>query len=105
MLHVIAIDVGGVEDESQLHALLARELEFPSFYGRNWDAFWDVVSGLVEIPDHLLFVGWAHLCEVLPRGAATLTAVLRRYRSEFDPDLRVEVDSGSPSGELWDTIL
>ncbi|MFE9574497.1 barstar family protein [Streptomyces sp. NPDC006692] len=31
---------------------LEREFDFPYFYGRNWDAFWDAVTGLVEIPDH-----------------------------------------------------
>ncbi|MFC5911703.1 barstar family protein [Streptacidiphilus monticola] len=89
MSDVITIDVGLVEDERQLHELLARELGFPSFYGRNWDAFWDAVTGLVEIPSHLRCVGWAHLVESVPRGAA-------RLASHLDESPRVPARSEKP---------
>ncbi|MFG2817867.1 barstar family protein [Kitasatospora sp. NPDC048365] len=97
MSDVITIDVGLVEDERQLHELLGRELDFPSFYGRNWDAFWDAVTGLVEIPSHLRFIGWARLLENVPRGAAMLASQLDRYRREYRPDLRVEFDGPASS--------
>ncbi|MFD9128992.1 barstar family protein [Kitasatospora sp. NPDC059571] len=92
MSDLITIDVSSAEDEYQLHDLLARELDFPSFYGRNWDAFWDTVTGLVEIPGHLRFVGWVHLSESVPRGAAMLASQLDEYRREYRPDLKVEFD-------------
>ncbi|MFC1435524.1 barstar family protein [Streptacidiphilus sp. N1-3] len=34
---MITIDVGAVSSERELHELLARELDFPSFYGRHAD--------------------------------------------------------------------
>ncbi|WP_159400280.1 barstar family protein [Streptomyces sp. XY431] len=44
------IDVGAVLDDRDLHATLQRELGLPSFYGGNWNAFRDAVTGLVVLP-------------------------------------------------------
>ncbi|WP_392750206.1 barstar family protein [Streptomyces sp. LN590] len=103
---MITIDVGSVEDERQLHELLARELGFPSFYGRNWDAFWDAVTGLAEIPGRLRLVGWAHLSESVPRGAAMLAYQLDQYRCEYRPDLKVEFDGLAGSETCaWESLI
>lgn len=75
------IDVGEVTDECGLHLLLKRELGFPDFYGKNWNAFWDAITGLVLIPSHLRFVGWDRLSERVPRGAAALRDELDRFRA------------------------
>ncbi|WP_405554065.1 barstar family protein [Streptomyces sp. NBC_01171] len=48
---MIALEVSGLPDERALHLLLQRELGFPDFYGKNWGAFWDAITGLVWIPD------------------------------------------------------
>jgi RNAse (barnase) inhibitor barstar len=82
---LITIDVSGVLDERGLHAVLAQSLHFPSFYGMNWAAFWDAITGLVEIPTHLRFVGWEALVERVPRGATMLQQALERYRNQYRP--------------------
>ncbi|MGW0872440.1 barstar family protein [Streptomyces sp. NPDC002740] len=82
---MVSIDVGGVADERMLHLLLKRELGFPDFYGMNWDAFWDSIAGLVQIPDHLRFLGWDHLVVAVPRGATKLREALDRYRDTYRP--------------------
>ncbi|MEU1080442.1 hypothetical protein ABZ368_09360 [Streptomyces sp. NPDC005908] len=38
----------------------------------NRDAFWDAITGLVKIPDHVRFIGWDRLTATAPRGATTL---------------------------------
>lgn len=40
----IEIDVTTVQSEGELHRLLKQKLDFPAYYGENWDAFWDLVS-------------------------------------------------------------
>ncbi|GAA1353708.1 barstar family protein [Streptomyces beijiangensis] len=80
---MITIDVRTATDERELHALLKRELGFPAFYGMNWDAFWDAVTGLVEIPEGIRFTGWEHLAERVPRGADMLRRSLDDYRDQY----------------------
>ncbi|WP_237551140.1 barstar family protein [Streptomyces sp. SID5614] len=89
-LHQAAVDVASVASEDELHRLLQREFDFPDFYGRNWAAFWDVVSGLVFIREHVRFVGWKSLAEHVADGAMMLTDCLDRYRDRYRPGLRVE---------------
>ncbi|MFI9202892.1 CPCC family cysteine-rich protein [Streptomyces sp. NPDC053048] len=73
------IDVGSVRGERDLHEVLKRELGFPSFYGMNWAAFWDAITGLIEMPKELRFVHWAELELREPLAAAALRDQLTRY--------------------------
>ncbi|MEU5438750.1 barstar family protein [Streptomyces sp. NPDC020719] len=87
---MLTIDVSFVTSEDELHGLLKREFDFPYFYGRNWDAFWDAVTGLVRIPDQVRFVGWVSLLEHVPSGGESLRRQLDGYRDQYRPDLLVE---------------
>ncbi|MFG2695789.1 barstar family protein [Kitasatospora sp. NPDC048407] len=68
----MVIDLGSVCNERDLHALVKRELGFPAFYGMNWDAFWDAITGLIEMPDELRFAYWAELELRVPQAASAL---------------------------------
>lgn len=56
----------------------------------NWDAFWDAITGLVEMPGHVRFLGWDSLTEHLPHEAGLLRAALDRYRNQYRPELMAE---------------
>ncbi|MFF2541747.1 CPCC family cysteine-rich protein [Kitasatospora sp. NPDC058063] len=77
--HRITVDVGSVRRENDLHTVLKRELRLPAFYGMNWAAFWDSITGLVAMPAELRFVGWAELERELPWAAQALRGELARY--------------------------
>ncbi|MCX5079480.1 barstar family protein [Streptomyces sp. NPDC001940] len=87
---MITIDVSEVSGERSLHLLLMRELNFPEFYGMNWDAFWDAVTGLVSIPDHVRFLGWDQLAVGVPLGAAMLRRALDDYQATYRPEFLAE---------------
>ncbi|MES4828573.1 barstar family protein [Streptomyces anthocyanicus] len=87
---MVTINVSRVADEGALHLLLKQELGFPDFYGMNWDAFRDAITGLVEVPDRLRFVGWDQLSERVPRGAIMLRQALHDYQAPYRPQLVVE---------------
>jgi ribonuclease inhibitor len=90
MNKTIRIDVSRVTNQLELHTLRADSLLFPSFYGRNWDAFWDAITGLVEMPDVLELEGIDHLERNLPHEAAQLIACLRDLGEKF-PEIRCVV--------------
>lgn len=85
-MFLISINVGGITSTKDLHKLLKKELNFPDFYGMNWDAFWDSITGLVEMPEQLEIKGWENLRKVLNYDAEMLLKCLNEYNEQ--PDLK-----------------
>jgi ribonuclease inhibitor len=80
---VVEIDLSAVTTAGELHSTLARALDFPSFYGRNWDAFWDAITGLVEMPRRLRLVGWSGLAARLPEDARLMRECLDGMATQY----------------------
>ncbi|MGH1145791.1 barstar family protein [Bacillus pseudomycoides] len=76
------IDLTGVTNNRDLHLLFKEKLVFPDFYGENWDAFWDAITGLIEMPSELVFQGWSNFNKNLPSDAAMLKEILDEYNKE-----------------------
>lgn len=80
---VITVDLSAVTSSRQLHLTLRDALGFPDWYGCNWDAFWDAISGLVSLPFHIQFVGWPVLCQRLPEDARLMKECLARMTVQY----------------------
>lgn len=50
------IDFYDIEDSADVYDGLEKELDLPSFFGRNQDALYDVITGYIELPLELEFV-------------------------------------------------
>jgi ribonuclease inhibitor len=72
----VEIDLRGVQSSANLHEMLRDALGFPSWYGCNWDAFWDSITGLVEMPETLRLLGWSVLQQRLPRDTELMRSCL-----------------------------
>ncbi|GAA3495374.1 hypothetical protein GCM10019016_024740 [Streptomyces prasinosporus] len=75
----LVIDLTEVCNAEDLHRLLQCELRFPDFHGRNWNALWDAITGLVDLPHELTFTRWAAFSAALPTEAHTLRRLLGDY--------------------------
>ena len=89
----IEIDLATVGSATQLHESLRDSLSFPGWYGCNWDAFWDAITGLVEMPERLSFRGWPVFEERFPREAIQLKACLTEMSEKY-PTSASEVSYG-----------
>jgi ribonuclease inhibitor len=81
----IDIELRSVQTSQELHRLLQASLGFPSWYGCNWDAFWDSIAGLVTMPRTLRLSGWEELEAKLPRDAHHLRQCLQEMVEKY-PD-------------------
>lgn len=52
----VYIDFSIIDDYDEFYAQLKEKLELPEYFGDNLDAFYDVLSGDLEMPLHLEFV-------------------------------------------------
>lgn len=77
------IDLSQVTSTAELHLVLRDALGFPYWYGCNWDAFWDAITGLVEMPEQLHISGLPALSRRLPRDAQLLLQCLERMKVQY----------------------
>ncbi len=81
-VEVIEIDISDVSTSKQLHAILKRELSLPDFYGMNWDAFWDAITGLVEMPEKLIINGWENAVKNIPEDAEIMKKLFKKLNEK-----------------------
>lgn len=86
------LDLRQVHTKHDLHNLLASELDFPDWYGNNWDAFWDVIRDidLVTLPKRLILLGFKELSEKLPKDTEVLQKCFADLKQEY-PSIVCEV--------------
>lgn len=79
----VTIDLSDVASPLELQQRLSTSLEFPGWCGKNWDAFWDAITGLVDMPHQLRLMGWQTLENRLPLDAELLRACLEKMQKEL----------------------
>ena len=51
------IDFSNVEYYLEMHKVIQEALDFPDYYGCNWDAFWDCLTDMAGRPVHIEIYG------------------------------------------------
>ncbi len=81
-LGVVVLDLTNIISVKDLHRIFKTKLRFPSFYGENWDAFWDSIND-IELPEKMVFYGWNYFEEKFPRDANILFGTLEELFVEI----------------------
>lgn len=79
----LILDVSAIQNSTDFHYLLQKKLELPDFYGMNWDAFWDAITGLIELPENLIFEGWHNIEKKLPKDSQILINLLNEFNEQY----------------------
>ena len=88
---VVEIELGDIESIAQLHERLMDQLQFPVWYGKNWDAFWDAIVALVDMPHVLRLKNWAGFERRFPRDAKVMSDCLCDMEKQF-PSLAAQIE-------------
>lgn len=86
----IIVDLSNISSVTELHELLKQKLEFPSYYGMNWDAFWDSITGLITMPKVLVLVGWINVETRFSKDSRIMKNLLEEYNNYY-PRLKCQV--------------
>ncbi len=86
------IDLRGVETKAQFHDRVQQALPCPAYYGRNLDAFYDVLTGQGEAWE-LCFVGFEDFVQAMPGYGAALNELCEEAAEEC-PGLEIVFTEG-----------
>lgn len=76
------IDLGHIVNVKHLHDTFAERLYFPEFYGNNWDAFWDSITGIVEMPKVLTLTNWDKFENTFEKESKILKEIITDYNNQ-----------------------
>lgn len=82
------IDLAGCKTKEAVHEVFKQKLEFPDFYGANWDAFLDSITGLVEMPDEVRIINWQGFAHACPKDMQILREIVCDHYPERLPEKR-----------------
>lgn len=88
---IVEIDLSFITNTEELHSLLKEKLNFPDFYGMNWSAFWDSITGLVELPEKLILIGFNEMEKKLPDEAYYMKYYLNKYEEKFNKYIKCDI--------------
>ncbi|MDN4616710.1 barstar family protein [Paenibacillus sp. PsM32] len=67
---------------NELHETLQQKLELPEFYGKNLDALWDCLTGMIELPLQMEWLNYDVSRQRLGDKADQVLSVLEEAQAE-----------------------
>ncbi|QNE40169.1 ribonuclease inhibitor [Hymenobacter sp. NBH84] len=87
----LTLDLRGLTTKADLHMFFKRELAFEDWYGVSWDAFWDSIVAIADMPIILTLQHWQDFAAACPRDMEILRQVVADY-NDYVPGKRIELD-------------
>ena len=93
------IDFKNVESYFDMFEIISTALDFPDYFGNNWDAFWDCITAFLGRPTHIEILG----LDVVERQfgidtAQTMLQILKRFKhcddDYYSHEIQIEIVSG-----------
>ena len=93
MKKTATLDLTGCKYLGELHKRIKEALDFPDYYGENWDAFWDCINIDCDV-DIVIIKGSNEVSEELKSDVETMIELLEKnklYWAERNYPLDYEV--------------
>ena len=92
------IDFTNVNYYLEMHAVIWKALDFPDYYGCNWDAFWDCLTDMYGEPIHIEIHGLDVIERKFSDSASKMIEILKRFKhyanDRFSDSIKIEIVSG-----------
>ncbi len=86
------IDFNGCKYLLDFHEVIKQSLELPDFYGRNLDALWDSLTGIMATPAHITLRGTKKASKDFQQFIEEMLVVFRRAETMYG-EITVVVES------------
>jgi len=83
------IDGNMIKNMDDFHDQISKALPFPDYYGRNFDALWDVLSRDIEKPYEIIWKDHTRSEEILGKDFVTLKRIFKRLTDFWDEDVKI----------------
>ena len=93
------IDFSNVKYYLDMHHAIQKALDFPDYYGQNWDAFWDCLTDMVGRPVHVEIIGLEVIEKNFDDYAKKLIDTFREFKhydnDKYSHEIQIEIVSGN----------
>ena len=99
------LDFSGVKTWIDIHATIEKEFDFPDYYGRNWSAFWDCMTDLIDSDGlNIEIIGLDKIYGDYKKDVDLLIKILKRlkhvYNDRYADVTKIVVHHGGSLVEL-----
>jgi len=85
------LDLGGINSVQELHLKLKTALNFPNYYGMNWDAFWDCIQEVDGKYDDIILRNWKSFEQSMPSDAEIFKELISDFnRNAQETEIAIE---------------
>ena len=75
----------------EMHAVIKESLDFPDYYGCNWDACWDCLRDMYGDPIHIEIVGFENIRKNFESAAEKMIKILKKFKHYINDMLADEI--------------
>lgn len=97
------IDFTDVKYYREMHLIIKEALDFPDYYGCNWDAFWDCLTNMIGRPINIEILGFDVIERKFDDAAKMMVETikeLKHYDDEYINDIKIEIVRGNERVEI-----
>ena len=87
------VDFNGAKTIRTFHEALQKGLEFPDYYGKNVDAFWDCITTDIQVPCNIKFYGF-NVIKELEKEKSIIIEMLNEaieWYTQFDEEVKYDI--------------
>ena len=91
---IYTIDFTNIKYFWEIHEIIRKSLDFPDYYGCNWDAFWDCLTDMYGEPLHIIIIGLDIIEQKFDDAANKIISIFQRfkhYEKSFEKDILIEI--------------
>lgn len=92
------IDFSKVEHYLEMHIVIRDALDWPGYYGCNWDAFWDCLTDMLGRPIHIEIIGLEVIAQKFGDAAEKMLEILKEFKhcddNEYAEEIQIYIVSG-----------